>query len=68
LQNNRIGPSGLQHICSALTINQSIKYLDIRDNMIQDESLKILLAMLFRNKILQNIKYSVTNEDNIRRL
>ena len=68
LQNNRIGPSGLQHICSALTINISIKHLDIRDNMIQDESLKILLAMLFRNKTLKNIKYSITNEENISRL
>lgn len=36
--------------------------------MIQDESLKILLAMLFRNTSLQNIKYSVTNEENIKRL
>ena len=36
--------------------------------MIQDESLKILLAMLFRNTVLQNIKYSVTNEENIKRL
>lgn len=36
--------------------------------MIQDESLKILLAMLYRNQVLKNIKYSITNEDNIKRL
>ena len=29
LCNNKIGPSGLQHICSALVVNKSIKKLDI---------------------------------------
>lgn len=68
LQNNRIGPDGLQHICSALAVNGSVKNLDVRDNSIQDESLKMLLAMLFKNKSIVNIKYSVTNEANIKRL
>lgn len=68
LSKNRIGPSGLQHICSALTVNKSIKYLDITDNMVQDESYKILLAMLFRNPWILNIKYSLTNEENQKRL
>jgi hypothetical protein len=36
--------------------------------MIQDESYKILLAMLYRNETLMNIKYSVTNEENIKRI
>ena len=49
LRNNRIGPTGLQHICSSLTKNTSIKVLDIRDNLIEDESYKIVLAMLLRN-------------------
>jgi len=66
LTNNRIGPSGLQHICSSLTLNKSIKILDIRDNdLITDESLKMVLAMLLRNSHLMNIKYSVANEENI---
>ena len=68
LQKNRIGPSGLSHICSAMTYNQSIKVLDIRDNMIQDESLKTLLAMLYINEVILQIKYTVTNEENIRRI
>ena len=68
LSKNRIGPSGLSHICSAMTFNQSIKVLDISDNMIQDESLKTLLAMLYINEVILNVKYTVTNEENIRRL
>ena len=68
LQNNRIGPDGLQFICSALAENTSVKHLDVRDNSIQDESLKMLLAMLFSNKTILSIKYSVCNDENIKRL
>lgn len=68
LRNNRIGPTGLQHICSSLTKNTSIKVLDIRDNLIEDESYKIVLAMLLRNQTLVTIKYSVANKENVARI
>ena len=58
----------MQHICSSLTVNHSIKLLDISDNTIQDESYKILLGMLVRNNVLIDIKYSLENEENIKRL
>lgn len=51
-----------------MTVNESIKILDIRNNKIQDESLKTLLAMLYMNEVVQQIKYTVTNEKNIQRL
>jgi len=49
-------------------VNHSIKFLDISDNTIQDESYKILLGMLVRNNVLIDIKYSLENEENIKRL
>ena len=36
--------------------------------MIQDESLKTLLAMLYINEVILQIKYTVTNEENMRRI
>lgn len=51
LRNNQIGSDGLQTLCSALHRKEGsqLEELDIRDNPINDKSLKILLAMLLHN-------------------
>ena len=56
-----IGPEGLQQICSSLALNKSVKMLDIQRNEIPDESLKMLLALLFKNETILEIKYSLVN-------
>lgn len=42
-----------------MVVNTTIKVLDIRDNMIPDESYKTLLAMLYRNQTVRDIRYSL---------
>ena len=61
LSENMIGPEGLQQICSSLALNKSVKMLDIQRNEIPDESLKMLLALLFKNETILEIKYSLVN-------
>ena len=51
-----------------MVVNTTIKVLDIRDNMIPDESYKTLLAMLYRNKSIRTIRYTLQNDINIERM
>lgn len=46
LSKNQIGSKALQHICSALVKNETILELDISNNIIEDESLKVLYSLL----------------------
>ena len=59
LSENKIGGKGLQVICSALCNNQTIEELDIRKNdKIPWYTLKMLLAMLYRNQSIVKIYYT----------
>ena len=76
LSRNNINAFGLQHICSALIgkdpemagfnecVRRGIKHLDISENDIRDESLKVLYPFLQKNKGLRSIKYTLYNEEN----
>lgn len=50
-------------ICSALTFSDcEVEFLDISDNDIIDKDLKLLLALLYHNKSLTDIQYSLTEK------
>ena len=51
-----------------MVVNTTIKVLDIRDNVIPDESYKTLLAMLYRNESIRDIRYTLQNEQNLERM
>jgi|TARA_B110001450_G_scaffold251663_2_gene272118 hypothetical protein len=51
-----------------MVVNTTIKVLDIRDNLIPDESYKTLLAMLYRNSTVREIRYTLQNEQNQERM
>ena len=51
-----------------MVVNTTIKVLDIRDNIIPDESYKTLLAMLYRNQTIRDIRYTLQNEENLERM
>lgn len=65
VSNNGITPIGLQLIASSLADEDStLEHLDIRDNLIPDHNLKILLACLYQNESLQKIEYTISEESN----
>ena len=69
LTNCDIRVQGLSHICQALSNDDknSLEYLDIRKNQIDDGYLKLLLALLFCNPHISDIKYDLTKEENIQK-
>ena len=46
LSNNSINSTGLNHICSSITGNRTLKKLDISDNQFEDASLKVIYPFL----------------------
>ena len=41
--------------------------MDIRGNAIPDKQLKILLVLMYKNRNIQDINYSLTDEENIKK-
>lgn len=66
LKDCRIGNAGLQEICSALCRqgNENLEYLDIRGNFVKDKNLKMLLVLMYKNRNIQDIDYSLIEEKN----
>ena len=65
LSKNQIGPVGLQTICSALCDPDcEVQEIDISENSIPDKSLKMLMAMLYQNKSITKMKYTLTDPEN----
>jgi Ran GTPase-activating protein (RanGAP) involved in mRNA processing and transport len=68
LKSNKIQANGLQMIASALAHDESkVRHLDIQDNIIPDFNLKILLAMLYNNRSMEKIDYTISDPVNIER-
>ena len=66
LRDCKIGNAGLQEICSALCTNgnENLEYLDIRGNVIPDKQLKMLLILMYRNRNIHDIEYSLSEDAN----
>jgi len=62
ISDNNITTKGLNHLCSALSYNSSVLKLDITRNPIPWGSNKVLLALLVKNPIINQIKYSKYDE------
>ena len=57
----------MNEICSVLCSgNENLEYLDIRGNFIPDKQLKILLVLMYTNRNIENIDYSLVEEKNIK--
>lgn len=55
-------------ICAALTKSDcEVEMLDISKNFVIDKDLKVLMALLYQNKSIIEINYSLIDERNIRR-
>lgn len=68
ISNNNIGAQGLQAFCSVLVLKKDdcgLTELDIQNNNIPDKSLKALLALVFKNNQILEIKYSLVEPENI---
>ena len=67
LTNCHIGTKGLQVIVSALSKEgcENLEFLDIRGNAIPDKQLKILLVLMYNNRNIREIDYSLCEEKNI---
>ena len=69
LANNNLVSAGLHKLCSALVSTKEnpvkLESLNIENNGIPDEDLKMLLALFQRNLFLLKIKYSLVKPDNI---
>lgn len=63
LADNNIGTKGLNYLCSALSYNRSVISLDIRRNPIPWGANKVLLALLYKNPNIMEIKYSKYHEE-----
>lgn len=67
LKNCDIGTKGLQQLVSSLCKDpdETVEYLDLRDNhSIPDKHLKMLLVLVFKNRNIQEIEYSLNEEEN----
>ena len=68
VKQNKISSFGLVFLCTALSNPQiKIEFLDISDNVISDDSLKVLFGLLTSNKHIEKIEYTVTEVKNIQR-
>ena len=56
----------MQEICSALCRqgNENLEYLDIRGNFVPDKHLKMLLVLMYKNRKIQDIEYTLTEDKN----
>ena len=65
----QIGTHGLQEICSALCRkgNENLEYLDISKNLVPDKHLKMLLVLMYKNRNIQNMEYSLIQDSNRQR-
>jgi Ran GTPase-activating protein (RanGAP) involved in mRNA processing and transport len=63
LSDNNIGTKGLNRLCSALAYNKSILFLNISRNPIPWGANKVLLALLYKNPNILEIKYSKYDEE-----
>lgn len=63
LSDNNIGTKGLNHLCSALSCNTSVRYLDIKRNPVPWGANKVLLALLYKNPYILDIRYSKYDEE-----
>jgi len=70
LSNCKISAKGLNIICSFLSSEEAfhIRSIDIQNNPIPDPQLKILFSLLQRNKQLLEVKYTLTDHENIQHL
>ena len=61
LTNCGIGAAGLLDICSTLCTdgNENLEFLDIEGNYVPDKQLKMLLVLMYKNRNIQDIKYSL---------
>ena len=61
-----IGSQGLQQIVSALCKegNDNLESLDIRGNFVPDKHLKMLLVLMYKNRNIQEIQYTLINPEN----
>ena len=59
----------MQAIVSALCQegNEHLEFLDIKGNAIPDKQLKILLVLMYKNRNIKDIDYSLTDEENIKK-
>ena len=70
LNNCNFGTKGLQHLVSSLCKDpdETVEYLDIRNNhSIPDKLLKMLLVLVFKNRNIQEIEYTLNEEENQQR-
>ena len=70
LNNCGLGTSGLQVLVSSLCKDpdETCELLDIQNNIIPDKQLKMLLVLIYNNRNIQDIKYSLTEEENRERI
>ena len=70
LNNCKIGTKGLQVLISSLCKDpdETCVFLDIRNNPIPDKQLKMLLVLVYKNRNILDIKYSLTEEENRERM
>ena len=70
ISNCKINNKGLNAICNHLasTQHKTLLELDIRDNPIPDPQFKMLFSLLQNNDYLVEIKYTLNDEDNIKKL
>lgn len=57
----------MQSLCAVLSDNRLVEEIDISDNKIPDKSLKVLLALLYKNIKIKKIKYTLNEDENIER-
>ena len=69
LQECNINGNTLSKIADALTKknNRNLTMLDIRKNPIQDQQLKVLFGLLQNNRSILDIKYSLYEEENMKK-
>ena len=70
LKNCQIGTEGLQVLISSLCKDpdETCELLDIQNNIIPDKQLKMLLVLVYKNRNIQDITYSLTEDENRERI
>ena len=48
--------------------DETCELLDIQNNIIPDKQLKMLLVLVYKNRNIQDIKYSLTEDENRERI
>ena len=47
--------------------NENLEYLDITGNFVPDKHLKMLLVLMYKNRNIQDIDYTLVEDVNIRK-